>query len=632
MCGILGYFGSAPAHWLESSISSLSHRGPDDSGLWISQSVGLGHTRLSILDTSFEGHQPMESFDGRYILVFNGEIYNFPLLRSELMFYGYKFRGHSDTEVLICLWHCFGLSCLSMLNGMFSFAIWDSQLENLFIVRDRSGIKPLFWLRTSDSILFSSEIKCLYPLVSKSDKIHGELLLRQLSYLWLPGPDTLFSTIKSLEPGTYLFCNQQSSPRIERWSPTCTASKPLISDRNKAVDMTFDLLRASVHRQMISDVPLGSFLSGGLDSSSIVALAREKNPDIQCFTINNQSLPDAGFSDDLLYARRVADHLDVDLHEVNVSSADLESDLLWMISHLDTPVADPSPLNVYHICRSARRQGIKVLLSGVGGDDLFTGYRRHLSLNFEPYWSWLPRSSRLALRSISHMFRNLSVFNRRLARTFEVAHKSSHDRLIHYFHWASPPVLNSLLNNRFQLELHNYSPDLPLLDWLDNLPSDLTGIQKMLSLEQRFFLGDHNLIYTDSMSMAAGVEVRVPFLDTELLEFSWCLPDFYKQRGLCSKWVLKQAMKGLLPSDVIHRPKSGFGAPLQRWLRFDLYNLVMDTLSESRIVSQGLFDFGSVKSLLQKHYSGSGDYSYIIWSLVCITLWCEMRVDSNCLN
>jgi len=431
--------------------------------------------------------------------------------------------------------------------------------------------------------------------------------------------------IQSLEPGSLLLGQLGQTAVRSRWCAPIPTARPQLRHPQAATQATLAHLRTAVHRQMVADVPLGAFLSGGLDSSGVVALARERDPQLQCFTIVNPGAAEAGFADDLPYARRVARHLGVRLAEVEIQPSDLAADLRWLLAQLDAPVADPAPLNVVHICRAARSQGIKVLLSGAGGDDLFTGYRRHLALQAEALWGWWPRPVRRGLRLATGHLSQRSPLGRRLARSFELADADPVQRLIHYFRWGTPARLRRLLSEPFQRQLHDLTGSAPLQDWLDQLPPGLSRLQQMLALEQRFFLADHNLHYTDAMSMAAGVEVRVPFLDPELLALSWRLPDRFKQRGRCCKWVLKQAMAGLLPHDVIHRPKTGFGAPLRRWLQHDLSELVADTLSPSRLAADGLFNPIAVKQLLDDQRSGRIDASYTIWSLLCIALWWERQ-------
>jgi asparagine synthase (glutamine-hydrolysing) len=625
MCGIAGFIGSISPAWLAQANQLQAHRGPDDCGTRHAPGIGLAHTRLAILDISPLGHQPMASDDGRWQLVFNGEIYNFQELRSDLEALGHRFRSHSDTEVLLALWQQYGQACLPQLNGMFALAIWDAHSRELVIARDASGIKPLFWAQTSSAVVFASEAKALAPLLPTPERVEADQLLQQLSYLWCPGPATLHPAIRSLEPGGLLCCTPGGPPHLQRWCAPIPPMAPVLRSRQQTITGTQSLLRQAVHRQMVADVPLGAFLSGGLDSSAVVAFARELNPSLQCFTIHNPGAAEAGFADDLPYARRVARHLGVTLHEVEVQPGDLAADLRWMLAQLDAPVADPAPLNVVHICRAAREQGIPVLLSGAGGDDLFTGYRRHLALQGERLWGWWPRTLRKQVRSCTAALpKRISAF-RRLARAFEQADADPHQRLIHYFRWGSPDRLRSLLSEPLQRQLQDPSATAPLQTWLDALPPGLTPLQQMLALEQRFFLADHNLHYTDAMSMAAGVEVRVPFLDPDLLAWSWRLPDGVKQRGGCGKWVLKRAMEPFLPRDVIYRPKTGFGAPLRRWLQHDLQPLVADTLNPGRLAAEGLFNPSAVQQLLNDQRSGKHDASYTIWSLLCITLWWERQ-------
>jgi len=625
MCGLAGFLGAFPSAWLAQANVLQGHRGPDDQGVWSAPSVGLAHTRLAILDVSPLGHQPMASPDGRWQLLFNGEIYNFQELRQELASSGVAFRGHSDTEVLLALWQQRGAACLPELNGMFAFAIWDSLRRELVIARDPSGIKPLFWAQLPQGLVFASEAKALAPLLPPPQQLQADALLRQLSYLWCPGPGTLHPLIQSLEPGSLLQCRPGEPVVPSRWCPPIPPLRPQLHKPLDATQATLAHLRSAVHRQMVADVPLGAFLSGGLDSSAVVALARERDPQLHCFTIVNPGAAEAGFADDLPYARRVALHLGVNLTEVEIQPSDLAADLRWLLAQLDAPVADPAPLNVLHICRAARSQGIKVLLSGAGGDDLFTGYRRHLGLQSERLWGWWPHPLRRGLRLASERLSQRSALGRRLARTFELADADPQARLIHYFRWGSPARLRQLLSEPQQRQLLDPTASIPLQDWLAGLPTGLSRLQQMLALEQRFFLADHNLHYTDAMSMAAGVEVRVPFLDPELLALSWRLPDRFKQRGRCGKWVLKQAMAELLPHDVIHRPKTGFGAPLRRWLQHDLQEFVAETLSPARLAADGLFNPSAVQQLLEDQRNCRVDASYTIWSLLCISLWWERQ-------
>ena len=633
MCGIAGGIFESPSfdsqNLLDVFSSALRHRGPDGSGHYyaLDNTVLLFHSRLAILELSNSGSQPMHSGCGRYVITFNGEIYNYRSLKRQLLELGYVFTGDSDTEVLLYSWIHWGEDCLPMLNGMFAFAIWDSSSRSLVLARDRSGIKPLFFSNLDDGLLFASEVVALAPLLPSLHQLQADTLLRQLCYLWCPGPSTMHPLIQSLEPGSLLKCTSDKTVSKRRWCKPVPPRLPSLDHSSVAVQATLDHLRTAVHRQMVADVPLGAFLSGGLDSSAIVALAKELKPQIQCFTVVNSGVADPGFVDDLPYARLAARYLGVPLTEVEIQPSDLSCDLRWLLAQFDSPVPDPAPLNVFHIARVARAQGIKVLLSGAGGDDLFTGYRRHLALQAEALWHWWPRSWRRYLRLTTSRFHQSSSLLRRLARTFEMADADPEQRLIQYFRWGTPSQIRSLLSEPLQQQLLDTTASQPFFDWLRQLPPGLSRLQQTLALEQRFFLADHNLHYTDVMSMAAGVEVRVPFLDHDLLDLSWRLPDRFKQRGRSGKWVLKQAMTGLLPQDIIHRPKTGFGAPLRRWLEHDLHELVHSTLSSHRVAVDGLFSPSAVTQLLDDHFTGRRDHSYTIWSLLCISLWWERQQE-----
>jgi len=641
MCGIAGFLGTLDQVWLDQANQLQAHRGPDDRGtVWIpvdsNRALGLAHTRLAILDTSPLGHQPMAAAGGAVQLVFNGEIYNFRELRAELEAGGVRFCGHSDSEVLLQLYLQQGIACLGQLNGIFALAIWDGLSRQLHVARDAFGVKPLVWMALPGGCAFASEAKALQPLLPRPDarvaaELDADALMRQLTYLWQPGASGLRPALRTLEPGHRL-CLDVDAPAVNlqpvRWCGPLPTGRhpgvPLLRHRAAAVAGTLAQLQQAVTRQMVADVPLGAFLSGGLDSSAVVALARQLNPQIQCFTIASKG-PQDGFVDDLPYARQVARHLGVPLQEVSVQPGDLAAQLRWMVQQLDAPLADPAPLQVFHIARAACGAGIKVLLSGAGGDDIFTGYRRHLALQSEALWTWWPRPLRRALRRWSAQGDQRSAVRRRLARLFAAADADPDQRLIHYFQWLAPQRLRPLLVADLQRRLTDPSADEPLQAFLAQLPTGLTRLQRMLALEQRFFLADHNLLYTDKMAMAAGVEVRVPFLDPDLVAWSWQLSDQFKQRGRCGKWVLKQAMAPLLPQAVIHRPKTGFGAPLRRWLQHDLRELLAEQLDPARLRQAGLFEPAAVAALIEADRRGSVDAAYPIFAVLCTSLWWQQQ-------
>lgn len=643
MCGIAGYSSGVQAYsaWLSSTPDSLHHRGPDHCGIFEDQisCIGLAHTRLSIQDTSSAGHQPMISSDGRVVLIFNGEIYNVNELRGRLLDQGYCFNGNSDTEVLLNLyldWRSQSRplsDLLKAINGIFAFSIWDSDLETLFVVRDAFGVKPLYYFCDDSSFVFASEIKALSCFLGSSSSLDPIALDQYLTFLWAPGERTPSSNIKKVLPGEYLSVKSGRIVDHQSWYniPT-TCSSLCRSSRSLLIRNLQQHLRAAVHRQMISDVPVGSFLSGGLDSSSLVTFARELDPDIRCFTIEVNGASDEGFSDDLPYARRVAQHLGVSLDVVEVDAAQMAASVEEMVWHLDEPLADPASLNVLYISRLARDQGIKVMLSGAGGDDLFTGYRRHLAVRSEAMWSWLPSSLRGKARRLSSRVPVDYPLGRRLRKVFSGAHLEGDARLVNYFRWIDRSDLDSLFTPDFRAAKGKALAEDPMISYLEQLPKGTTPLHRMLALDQRFFLADHNLNYTDKMSMAVGVEVRVPFLDLELVDFAADIPLKYKQRGTEGKWILKKAMEPFLPKDVIYRPKTGFGAPLRRWLRVELRDWLTDTLSPDALHRRGLFDPEAVQNLIASNFNGSVDASYTLFSLACIEIWCRRFIDSSGLN
>ncbi len=630
MCGIIGFSGSFQIEQLAAGLRAIAHRGPDDSGVFVDEMAGvaLGHVRLSILDVSPLGHQPMLTANGAVVLVFNGEIYNFLELRAELEMKGVVFRGHSDTEVLLNLYLSEGEGMLSRLNGIFAFALWDSRSNSLLIARDALGVKPLYYAVFGERLAFASEIKGLMLLVPAARDMDKVSLHRYLSFLWCPGEGTPLKVVRKLLPGEAIVVR---SGRIERrWTwyqlPVFREIEPIRSLK-AALNGTVMTLRQAVQRQMVADVPVGAFLSGGLDSSAVVAFARELNPEIHCFTIDAIGGQEEGATDDLPYAQKVAKHLGVPLEVVKIDACRMADDLERMVMQLDEPLADPAPLNVLYISQLAKEQGFKVLLSGAGGDDLFTGYRRHRAVQAEKYWNWLPQVMRRVLERGTSALDQRNPLSRRLAKLFNGAALDGDARLVNYFRWVREADLYSLYTPQFRRALGDEVAAAPMLDFLKPLSNNVLPLERMLALEQRFFLADHNLMYTDRMSMAVGVEVRVPFLDLDLVEFAASIPIGMKQRGKAGKWVLKKAMEPYLPHEVIYRPKSGFGAPLRRWMRFELRELLGDLLSVDSLKRRGLFEPFAVQRLIAANDSGKIDASYTLLSLLCIEIWCRGFLD-----
>ena len=630
MCGILGCFGAFDTNALKSGLLALNHRGPDDSGLHVDKTagIGLGHTRLAVIDLSPLGRQPMLSGDGQVVLTFNGEIYNFKALRKELEAKGHVFRGQSDTEVLLNLYLDQGEAMLSRLNGIFAFALWDGRKGALLVARDGLGVKPLYYAESPQGFAFASEIKALLPLLPPGRELDVASLHRYLGFLWCPGDGTPIRSVRKLQPGEAIVVRQGRIVRRWTWYQLPGFGvKAAASGERDWIAATASHVRQAVHRQMVADVPVGAFLSGGLDSSAVVAFARELNPELRCFTIEVVGGQEAGATDDLPYARRVAEHLGVPLDVVTIDAGRMAQDLEGMVAQLDEPLADPAPLNVLYISRLARQQGMKVLLSGAGGDDLFTGYRRHHALRLERWWRWLPGEVRAGLDKAAMRLDRRRVWSRRLAKLFNGAGLDGDASIANYFLWAREADLFALYTPEVQAQLRETRAAQPLVDFLEAAPVGLSRLERMLLLEQRFFLADHNLIYTDKMSMAAGVETRVPFLDLDLVEFAARMPSEYKQRGGTGKWVLKQAMAPYLPHEVIYRPKTGFGAPLRRWMKNELREVLGDLLSAESLKRRGLFDPVAVQRIIAADDAGRADASYTLLSLLCIEMWCRRFID-----
>ncbi|MBI96466.1 asparagine synthase (glutamine-hydrolyzing) [bacterium] len=644
MCGIVGYYFNnnhirKTSPGFTESIKLLSHRGPDNSDLFVDPiyNLGLAHTRLSILDLSKKANQPMKSLCEDVVLIFNGEIYNFNEINS-LIKENSKLRclSNSDSEVLLNLYiynrdQGNDISrMLKMLNGIFAFAIWDKTTEDLFIVRDALGVKPLYYSQNQDGFIFSSEIKAMIPLGIDSKEIDPIAINRYLSFLWCPGERTASKNIKKLPPGEFLqIKNGQIHKRTKWYKLPFYKQQTYLKTKAKAIKGTQYHLRNAVHRQLVADVQVGAFLSGGLDSSSIVKFAVEKNPNIKCFTIDSSSNNGKNESDDLKYAQLVANHLKVNLDVIKVDSNCFIKGLEDMVISLDEPIADPAPLNVFFISRLARSKGIKVLLSGAGGDDLFTGYRRHIALNNEFLWSWLPLNIRSFFHQASSLLPNNSTFNRRVRKAFSGFELEGDARIINYFRWIDRFDIERLYTKEFRGELNSSNAEQPFINLLNDLPNNKSRIEKILALEQSFFLPDHNLTYTDKMSMRSSVEVRVPFLDIDLINFAASIPDKYKINNGQAKWVLKEAMKPYLPKNVIYRPKTGFGLPLRRWVKNDIKEWLNTVLLSGSLENRGIFDSKAVESLIYNNLYDKVDASYTLLSLASIEIWCRYFIDKN---
>ena len=635
MCGIAGivdYKYPVDVDLLHRMNTRMAHRGPDDSGVFVHQSVGLAHHRLSILDLSRNGHQPMVSECGNYVIIFNGEIYNHKEIRNQIA-HKYSFKSQSDTETLLYGFIEYGEQLFSKLNGMFVFSVLDKKNEALYIVRDQLGQKPLYYYQKEHVVLFASELKSMLEYKALDKTIDKTSLVDYINFLWSPGEKTPFQYVHKLLPGHYIKLSSSDPNRfqtIQYYDIPFTGVYSKDSEEEQVFKLQQHLEKA-VERQLQSDVPVGFFLSGGLDSSAIVAMAKKLYPQerFPCYTIDSGDQKAEGFSTDLHYARAVAKHLNVSLKEVKVD-LDVVSQFDRMIYHLDEPQADAAPLNVLEICKAAQADGIKVLLGGTGGDDLFSGYRRHQILSYEPYFKFTPK---WMVDIMKKSVRMLNVDNpsiRRARKVLTDLDKTSFERMFGYYAWISLGINKSLFKEVPNDSLFKaYNPSLYFEMLWDNIPLEKSLLNKSLYWEMKTFLPDHNLNYTDKMSMAVGVETRVPFLDLDLVNFSTAIDPQFKMKGGVTKYILKKAMEPYLPKEVIYRSKTGFGAPVREWVQHNLDDKINRDLSPDAIAARGIFRPANVARLISDNKAGKIDASYTIWSLLAIESWMKQFVDNT---
>jgi asparagine synthase (glutamine-hydrolysing) len=610
-------------------LARLAHRGPDGKGVYSDPvaKLTLVHTRLAIQDPTPAGAQPMRDAVTGNVIAFNGEIYNFRELRAQLAARGHAFATGTDTEVLLAMYRAEGEAMLARLNGIFAFALWDVARRQLLVARDGFGVKPLYISDEQGVFAFASELKTLVCFPSVKREVDVQAMAHYAQLMWCPGPRSPLMGVSKVDPGEALWVR---SGKIERrWR----FYKPPVGgegteEQSQLSTSVRDTLRAAVHRQMVADVPVGAFLSGGIDSSAVVAFARERASErLQCFTIDfdEKFASEEGFVRDLPYARDAARHLDVDLHVVRVGPEMAEhlADMVW---HLDEPQADPAAMNTLAISRLARNQGIKVLLSGMGGDEVFGGYRRHLAIGGDWIWSIIPSGITSTLSNFARKHSNRAPRLRQLSKMLAIGRNSDQDqRIAAYFDWLPPACVLALFHPQHAAGLTNS----PLVETLRAADADEAPLRRMMRLDQRYFLTDHNLNYGDKMCMAAGVEMRVPFLDLELVELASRIPRNALIRGLQTKWILKRAMSGILPERIIHRAKSGFGVPIRAWLRGPLKPMLLDLLSPRSLRNRGLFDPVGVATLIADEEARRGDNAYTLLSLACIELWCRRFVDEQ---
>ncbi|UCG72526.1 MAG: asparagine synthase (glutamine-hydrolyzing) [Chromatiales bacterium] len=638
MCGIAGTWGAADLDRVASMAALIGHRGPDDSGVasvgTANTPVALAHKRLSIIDLSEAGQQPMCNEDGAIWVTYNGEIYNFQTLRAELLDSGHRFKSNTDTEILVHAYEEWGMDFVARLNGIFAFALWDANRETLYLCRDRLGVKPLYYHLGRRTISFASEIKSLLVGGDISKELDPLAVLSCAAYRYCPEPMTLLADVRKLSPGTWLQVQKDGATAEHRFHTILFDPDESLGEEQTAEQLRGELT-AATRRQMISDVPVGMFLSGGLDSSGLLALAREFTDErFKSFTIGfrQQDSKGEGQPDDLGYARLVAKTFGTDHHEIILDPKIVEL-LPKVVYHLDEPIADPAAITSYLICEQARQQDIKVLLSGQGADEVFCGYPWHLGGKLARDYARIPAVLRSLVQGVvqklpAHGAPLFPGASRRLRKFVGNVSDGFESSMLGFLTYAGDDVLNSLFTAEFSELLRTGEQHWKHRECLEQS----TGqhyINRMLDLDLKTFLPSLNLTYTDKTSMAHGVEVRVPYIDNEIIDFAAHMPPRLKLRGNTRKWILKKALEPLLPRDVVHRRKAGFGAPIRTWVARDLQPMIADLLSAERLRKRGVFSPKGVQEVLRRNASGSDDFAYLIYFLISFELWCESFLEPS---
>jgi asparagine synthase (glutamine-hydrolysing) len=638
MCGIAGYFSvgdgdERATETLRAMAAALVHRGPDDFGLWSDSAgvVGLAHRRLSILDLSPAGHQPMRSHNQRYVVAFNGEIYNFLEVRKELEMAGAAppWRGHSDTEVMLASFEHWGVrQSLDRFVGMFAIALWDQVDRSLYLVRDRLGEKPLYYGWMGNVLLFGSELKALRRHPAWRAEINREALALFLRYSYIPAPHSIYQGIAKIIPGTYLrFDFGRREPRANNyWEPKRIAEEgqhyPLDGRPVVLTDHLERLLRNAVAQQMVADVPLGAFLSGGIDSSAIVALMQSQTSrPVKTFTIGfNESA-----YDEARHAKAVASHLGTDHTELFITGQEALATIPLLPTVYDEPFADPSQIPTFLVSKLARSH-VTVCLSGDGGDELFGGYNRYLwGASIWRTIRWIPQPARklvassltsLSPAALDSMLGALGMKQRsmgdkvhKLAKILD-AGRAEDLYLGLLSHWANPGAV--------VLDVQE-PPTLPAMPEL--WPSFAQFPTHMMYIDALTYLPDDILVKVDRAAMAVGLESRVPFLDHRIVEFAWRLPPYMKIRGQQGKWLLRQVLYRHVPKGLIERPKMGFGVPIGAWLRGPLRQWAEALLSETKLQHEGFFRSTEISRKWREHQEGSRNWQHPLWNVLMFQAW-----------
>ena len=631
MCGICGKVYHAVDKKVDKALikkmsSVLTHRGPDDEGVYIKDNVGLAHKRLSIIDLTSAGHQPMSNEDGSIWIVFNGEIYNFLDLRDELIKKGHCFTSKTDTETIIHLYEEKGVECVHDLRGMFAFAIWDENKKRLLIARDRAGKKPLVYCHNNEGLLFASEIKSLLMDPSIKKDVDYNALHHFLTYQYTPSPLTSFAGIKKLPPAHILIYERGNIVLKRYWNLSYQKKLELPSLKDYG-DKFRDVFQEAVRIRLRSDVPLGAFLSGGIDSSLVVAvMSGLMNQPVKTFSIGFE---EEGY-DETKYARIIAEKYKTDHHEfvVKPDAIDVLPKLVW---HYNEPFADSSAIPTYYVSKMTRDY-VTVALNGDGGDESFAGYERYLADKLADYYRFVPNflRERIIRKAIDLLpcSTNRRSFLRRLKRFVKGMSEIPERRYVRWICFFDNEMKNELYTSSFkELTKGIDSVDLTV-NWYKKADGE-KFIDKTLFVDVMSYLPEDLLVKVDIASMANSLEARSPFLDHKVMEFAASLPADLKLRGIETKYLLKHTLSDIVPKEILHRKKMGFGVPIDVWFRNDLKEMAYDLLLDKRCVERGYFKKESVQRLLDEHVSEQYDHSYRIWALLFMELWHKMFIDES---
>jgi asparagine synthase (glutamine-hydrolysing) len=630
MCGIAGKVGFARETAVSSALvrrmmDAIRHRGPDDDGIYVEPQAVLGHRRLSIIDLN-SGRQPISNEDGTLWIVYNGEIYNFPELRNQLLAKGHLFKTHTDTEVIVHLYEEFGDGCVKHLRGMFAFALWDARKKRLLLARDRVGIKPLYFAETSDSLLFASEIKALLVDSELRREVDPQAIDTFLTFNYVPGGDTLLRGVRKLEPGHYLVL-ERGQIKIERyWDLRFPAEKRQGSFDSAAEELN-ELLRRTVRDHMISDVPVGILLSGGVDSTALLSfMVRETNRDIKSFTVGFSG---EQFADERFYAKMAAKKFGSQHYETTITASDFQEFLPKYVGHMEEPVCEPPAVALYYVTKMAR-QHVKVLMSGEGGDEAFAGYQNYRN------GVWVER-----VKALGQPWAGAAASGvKQLARIPGFARLSKFPAMMNtpldrYYYSRTSSPFSFFRRNKFEFYTPSFQQaidphfvDRQMALCFANVQGQ-SPLDQMLYVDTKTWLPDDLLIKADKITMANSLELRVPLLDHKVLEFAASLPDSYKLNGFTTKYILKKVFDGRVPKEILKRKKSGFPVPVQTWLAHDLKDFTHDLLLDRKTLQRGYFEQPAMEQLLAAHGSKSADHSLEIFSLITLELWHRRFVDAQ---